>query len=56
MAGERKTPLIYRATPQWFISMTEKGLLDAAKHAVEGVKWVPSWGKNRMEGMLKQQP
>ncbi|MCZ2722466.1 isoleucine--tRNA ligase [Marinomonas sp. 15G1-11] len=51
-----KTPLIYRATPQWFISMTEKGLLDAAKHAVEGVKWVPSWGKNRMEGMLNNSP
>ncbi|TBR40794.1 isoleucine--tRNA ligase [Marinomonas agarivorans] len=51
-----KTPLIFRATPQWFISMTEKGLLDAAKHAVEGVKWVPSWGQNRMEAMLNNSP
>ncbi|MEO9654314.1 isoleucine--tRNA ligase [Marinomonas sp.] len=51
-----KTPLIFRATPQWFISMTEEGLLDAAKHAVEGVKWVPSWGQNRMEGMLNNSP
>ncbi|MEL0638307.1 isoleucine--tRNA ligase [Marinomonas sp. TI.3.20] len=51
-----KTPLIFRATPQWFISMTKEGLLDAAKHAVEGVKWVPSWGQNRMEGMLNNSP
>lgn len=51
-----KTPLIFRATPQWFISMTKEGLLDAAKNAVEGVKWVPSWGQNRMEGMLNNSP
>ncbi|MEP2618892.1 MAG: class I tRNA ligase family protein, partial [Marinomonas sp.] len=51
-----KTPLIFRATPQWFISMTKEGLLAAAKHAVEGVKWVPSWGQNRMEGMLNNSP
>jgi len=51
-----KTPLIFRATPQWFISMTKEGLLDAAKHAVDGVKWVPSWGQNRMEAMLNNSP
>lgn len=51
-----KTPLIFRATPQWFISMTKEGLLDSAKNAVEGVKWVPSWGQNRMEGMLNNSP
>jgi len=51
-----KTPLIFRATPQWFISMTKEGLLEAAKQAVEGVKWVPSWGQNRMEGMLNNSP
>jgi isoleucyl-tRNA synthetase len=51
-----KTPLIFRATPQWFISMAKEGLLDSAKHAVEGVKWVPSWGQNRMEGMLNNSP
>ncbi|MCJ8170649.1 isoleucine--tRNA ligase [Atopomonas sediminilitoris] len=51
-----KTPLIYRATPQWFISMDEKGLLDDAKAAVKGVRWVPEWGQNRIEGMLEQSP
>ncbi|WP_417507749.1 isoleucine--tRNA ligase [Marinomonas gallaica] len=51
-----KTPLIFRATPQWFISMDEKGLLDDAKAAVKGVNWTPSWGQNRMEGMLNNSP
>jgi isoleucyl-tRNA synthetase len=51
-----KTPLIYRATPQWFISMTEKGLLADAKEAVKNVRWVPSWGQQRMEGMLESSP
>jgi len=51
-----KTPLIFRATPQWFICMDEKGLLDSAKEAVKGVKWTPSWGQNRMEGMLNNSP
>lgn len=51
-----KTPLIYRATPQWFISMTEKGLLGSALQAVEETKWVPEWGKARIELMLKGSP
>ena len=51
-----KTPLIYRATPQWFISMTEKGLLDSALDAVKGVQWIPEWGQARIELMLKASP
>lgn len=51
-----KTPLIYRATPQWFISMTENGLLDKSLEAVEGVQWIPEWGKARIELMLKGSP
>ncbi|WP_156503902.1 class I tRNA ligase family protein, partial [Oleiphilus sp. HI0066] len=51
-----KTPLIFRATPQWFVSMTENGLKDKALEAVKGVKWVPSWGQNRIEAMLEQSP
>lgn len=51
-----KTPLIYRATPQWFISMNEKGLLDAALAAVKNVKWIPDWGQARIELMLKGSP
>ena len=51
-----KTPLIYRATPQWFISMSEGGLLDSALKAVEGIKWFPGWGRARMELMLRGSP
>lgn len=51
-----KTPLIYRATPQWFISMTEKGLLKDCKKAADQVKWVPDWGKARIDGFLDQSP
>ncbi len=51
-----KTPLIYRATPQWFISMTEKGLLEDCLAAAAGVKWIPEWGKARIELMLKGSP
>ncbi|WP_148861738.1 isoleucine--tRNA ligase [Marinobacter fonticola] len=51
-----KTPLIYRATPQWFISMDVKGLKADALEAIEGVRWVPAWGRNRIEAMVEQSP
>jgi isoleucyl-tRNA synthetase len=51
-----KTPLIFRATPQWFISMTEKSLLQAALKAIPGVRWVPEWGQNRITAMMSQSP
>lgn len=51
-----KTPLIFRATPQWFISMNEKGLLNDALKAVQQVEWIPSWGQGRIEAMLSQSP
>lgn len=51
-----KTPLIFRATPQWFVSMHEKGLLDAARRAVPKIQWVPDWGQARIESMLEDRP
>ena len=51
-----KTPLIYRATPQWFVSMTENGLLEKARQAVAGVQWIPGWGRARIDGMLENSP
>ena len=51
-----KTPIIFRATPQWFISMSSNGLLEAAKTAVEGVQWVPDWGRARIDSMLEERP
>jgi len=47
-----KTPLVFRATPQWFISMSQKGLRDEIKAEVTKVDWIPGWGKARMMGMF----
>lgn len=51
-----KTPLIFRATPQWFVSMTKNGLLHRAKTVINDVQWVPARGKERMASMLEQSP
>lgn len=51
-----KTPLIFRATPQWFISMDEKGLRNQALAEINQVKWVPDWGQNRIEAMIADRP
>jgi isoleucyl-tRNA synthetase len=51
-----KTPLIYRATPQWFVSMDKKGLLNKAISAIKEVSWHPEWGEARIEGMLNNSP
>ncbi len=51
-----KTPIIFRATPQWFVSMHQNGLLDGAKAAVEQVQWLPEWGKARIDAMLVNRP
>lgn len=51
-----KTPLIYRATPQWFISMEQNGLRHAAISAIDDVTWIPDWGKSRIRGMIETRP
>ncbi|GGO88263.1 isoleucine--tRNA ligase [Marinobacterium nitratireducens] len=51
-----KTPLIYRATPQWFVSMDARGLKAQALDAIKGVSWFPEWGQNRIEAMVEQSP
>ena len=51
-----KTPIIFRATPQWFISMEQCGLREAALKAIRGVQWIPDWGQARIEGMVAGRP
>lgn len=51
-----KTPLIYRATSQWFISMHTKDLSKTANQQIEKVNWIPAWGKARIKGMLANSP
>jgi len=52
-----KSPIIFRATPQWFISMNQGGLLEKAMHEVQNtVDWRPEWGQARIESMLNSRP
>ncbi|HSW71218.1 MAG TPA: class I tRNA ligase family protein, partial [Gammaproteobacteria bacterium] len=51
-----KTPLIFRATPQWFISMSRQHLREQSLQAIEKVKWVPDWGKARITAMIENRP
>lgn len=51
-----KTATIFRATPQWFISMDQKHLRQDALNAIEQVDWIPDWGKERIAGMIDSRP
>lgn len=51
-----KTPTAFRTTPQWFISMDQAGLRDDALRAIDTVKWVPDWGKDRIQSMVESRP
>ncbi|HWP42492.1 MAG TPA: isoleucine--tRNA ligase [Blastocatellia bacterium] len=54
-------PVIFRATPQWFISMDrsqigDTSLREGALREVERVTWIPAWGRERMRNMLASRP
>ncbi len=51
-----KKPVIFRATPQWFISMEKTGLRDKALKEIDHVKWIPHWGRERIYGMIENRP
>ncbi len=51
-----KTPVIFRATPQWFVSMTQNKLRDTVNDEILKVKWIPSWGQKRIELMIGNRP
>ncbi|KYN64273.1 isoleucine--tRNA ligase [Pantoea agglomerans] len=51
-----KTPIIFRATPQWFISMDQKGLRAQSLKEIKGVQWIPDWGQARIESMVANRP
>ncbi|MCT2387765.1 isoleucine--tRNA ligase [Erwinia pyrifoliae] len=51
-----KTPIIFRATPQWFISMEQKGLRAQSLKEIKGVQWIPDWGQARIESMVANRP
>ncbi|MCG9612659.1 isoleucine--tRNA ligase [Vibrio harveyi] len=51
-----KTPIIFRATPQWFVSMDQAGLRAKALESIKNVEWMPEWGQSRIEGMIEGRP
>lgn len=51
-----KTPIIFRATPQWFVSMDQKGLRAQSLKEIKGVQWIPDWGQARIESMVANRP
>jgi isoleucyl-tRNA synthetase len=51
-----RNPVIFRGTEQWFVSMDEQGLRRKALAEIDKVKWVPSWGRDRIHGMIENRP
>jgi len=51
-----KKPVIFRATPQWFISMDKTGLRKSALKEIDEVTWIPHWGRERIYGMIENRP
>ncbi|WP_462331389.1 isoleucine--tRNA ligase, partial [Thiohalocapsa halophila] len=51
-----KTPIIFRATAQWFIGMDQQGLRAAALEEIARVHWMPDWGQSRIDAMVRNRP
>ena len=51
-----KKPIIFRSTEQWFISMEKNDLRKKALECINEVTWIPSWGKDRIYGMVEGRP
>ncbi len=51
-----KNPIIFRATPQWFISIDKNDLRENALNEIKRVKWIPPWGEDRISNMIATRP
>ena len=51
-----KQPIVYRATPQWFIAMDHEQLRDRALAEIDRTTWVPAWGHDRIHAMIQNRP
>ncbi len=51
-----KGPILFRATPQWFISIDHNGLRERALAEIENTSWLPHWGQERIHGMIANRP
>jgi isoleucyl-tRNA synthetase len=51
-----KGPILFRATPQWFISIDHADLRTRALSAIRATEWIPAWGENRIYSMIENRP
>lgn len=51
-----KNPVIFRATAQWFIAMEENNLRQRVMDEIKKVRWIPSWGEERIANMIQGRP
>ena len=51
-----KTPVIFRTTRQWFISMENEDFRSACLKSIQDVEWKPTWGEERINGMIETRP
>ena len=51
-----KKPVIFRSTEQWFISMARNDLRKKALEEIRKVRWIPSWGEDRIYSMIENRP
>ncbi len=51
-----KGPILYRATPQWFMRIDHEGLRQRALEEIDRTEWIPPWGRNRIYGMIENRP
>lgn len=51
-----KQPIVFRATPQWFVSLEHAGLRQRALDEIDNTRWIPPWGRNRIYAMIENRP
>jgi len=51
-----KGPIVFRATPQWFIAMDHEGFRGKALAEIDKTTWVPAWGHDRIYAMIANRP
>ncbi|WP_350670923.1 class I tRNA ligase family protein, partial [Pseudoalteromonas sp. CAL494-MNA-CIBAN-0108] len=51
-----KTPIIFRATPQWFVSMDQANLRKDSLAEIKNTQWLPEWGESRIANMVEGRP
>ena len=51
-----KNPIVFRATPQWFVNLENEGLRGKTLDEIDKTRWVPHWGRERIYGMVQTRP